>query len=222
MTILQFIRVNITYRIRQFGLVNAVRQLIRFFIRPIYIKNEDNVLAIIQRKPISPELYSNVMPLTIELISSNRTKWGIDEKKASVWINLLKNGCKGFVVEKDGEIAGYGFVQFTGVYKFGRTGKFMIPHSTAVLKNLFVDYKYRGQGIGKQINAARIASIPENYIPIGFVIPENKYAIRNLKMYGFEEILKIKRSIWLGRWIKQKITIYANNEITKQIIAGLE
>lgn len=221
MKILQFIRVNIIYRIKQFGFVNAVRQLIRFFIRPIYIKNEDIVGAIIQRKPIPPELYSNVMPLTIELISANRTKWGIDDKMVSVWKELLESGCKGFVVEKDGKIAGYGFVQFTGIYRFGRTGKFMIPHSITVLKNLFVDYKYRGQGIGKQINAARIASIPENCIPIGFVIPENKYAIRNLKMYGFEEILKIKRSIWLGRWVREKIHIYCNNSLTNLIISGL-
>ena len=46
--------------------------------------------------------------------------------------------------------------------------------------------------LGKKINEARINNIPSSCIPCVFVISDNRYAIRNSKMYGFTDLLSVK------------------------------
>ena len=91
-----------------------------------------------------------------------------------------------------------------------------------ILKNLFVRPKFRGMSLGKHINKARINSIPDGYIPCGFVVPENRFAIRNLKMFGFEEYLTISNITLFKTFEKAKIKTLKNDEMTKLIISGFK
>jgi GNAT superfamily N-acetyltransferase len=112
---------------------------------------------------------------------------------------FASSGCRGFLAERAGRIAGYGWIQFTGEYEFGHGGKLSLPENAAVLRNLFVKAEFREQGIGKKLNAARLAAIPAGWLPIVFIIPENRYAITNWARYGFAPVLLVKRIIWLRK-----------------------
>ena len=89
-----------------------------------------------------------------------------------------------------------------------------------MLKNLYVKPKYRGRSLGKLINEARINNIPESYIPCVFVLPENRYAIRNLKMYAFEECLKVSHITWFKTIKKTKIKKLKNNKTAQLLLNG--
>jgi len=118
--------------------------------------------------------------------------------------SFLDEGCRGICTEIDGKLAGYAWVQYEGEYNFGRLGRIIIPSGHVIFRNLFVFPEYRGNKLGPKLNAARLALIPAKHVPVVFIIPENRYAIRNWEKYGFERMLEITKSHWIGgRWRMQ-------------------
>ena len=91
-----------------------------------------------------------------------------------------------------------------------------------MLKNLFVKPNYRGLSLGKKINEARINAIPKGCIPCGFVIPENKYAIRNLKLYGFQEQLKISHTSWFKKYTYTRLQLIHDTKLNEIVIKGFK
>lgn len=122
---------------------------------------------------------------------------------------------------KDLEVCGWGFVQNFGLSLYAGYN-YEIPLGIALFRNLIVKPKYRGKSLGKVINEARLNCIQSGVIPIGFVIPSNRYALRNLNMYGFEIQLKVKDTLWLSKIHKRKITIIKPGVISELIKSGFK
>ena len=77
--------------------------------------------------------------------------------------------------------------------------------------------------MGKQINQARINFIPKTSYPLVFVMSENKYAIRNLKIFGFIECAIVNNMTIFNSYKRQQIKlIIKNNNIVDRIIKGIE
>ncbi|MFB0925839.1 MAG: GNAT family N-acetyltransferase, partial [Vicingaceae bacterium] len=127
----------------------------------------------------------------------------------------------GYYIEINNELAAWGFVQTKGTYKYG-SYFYDLPESVHMLKNLYVKPNYRGMSLGKKINEARINAIPEGCIPCVFVIPENKYAIRNLKLYGFQEQLKISHTSWFKKYTYTRLQLIHDTKLNKIIIKGFK
>lgn len=119
----------------------------------------------------------------------------------------------------DNQIAGWGFVQESGISDYAQY-KFRIPSQTELLKNLFVIPSFRGKSIGKYINEHRIKTVSEDKIPIVFVMTENKYAIRNLKLFGFKMQVKVVDKVWFGNRHKRNITLLSNHSSAEKIESG--
>jgi GNAT superfamily N-acetyltransferase len=135
---------------------------------------------------------------------------------------FLAQGCRGFLAEVDGRLAGWALIQSTGTYPSGYGGRFQIPADMMVLKNLLVFPEFRGHSLGKKLNQTRIAAVPEGGTPVAFVIAENRIAIRNLKMFGFEEMLTVTRTTWFRRWTAQRVRVSCDCDISRRLIRGLE
>jgi ribosomal protein S18 acetylase RimI-like enzyme len=114
-------------------------------------------------------------------------------------MGFLTEGCEGIGAEVDGQLAGYAWIQSSGDYTFGRRRKVKVPSGYVVMKNLHVHPPFRGQRIGQKLNAARLALTPVGQIPVVFIIPENRYAIRNWEKFGFQRVAEVKQWRWLGR-----------------------
>jgi len=91
-----------------------------------------------------------------------------------------------------------------------------------VLKNLLVFPECRGRSLGKYLNQACIAAIPAGHTPIVFVMTENRIAIRNVKMFGFKEILIVTRTTWFKRWTRQTVKVLHDGDISQKLIHGLQ
>lgn len=208
-------------RVKQYGLTVAYIHIVRAIMRSIYLKTEYIVVAIVDRRHEKFDS-ANVSILTPSLVEIRKTQWKLPSSKMRSLRASLANDCMGFMIENDGKLAAYACVQYSGIYKFGKTGKFSIPKDMAVLKDLYVFSEYRGENLGKELNRARILAIPEGITPLGFVIPENRYAIRNLAINGFIDILKIRRTTWFRCINRQKVFIIKDLQITRRIMEGLE
>ncbi|EFK09723.1 conserved hypothetical protein [delta proteobacterium NaphS2] len=217
-----FVEKKVILRIRQFGWRTSVIQGLKSVIRPIYQNDTDLIFICPKRPEIPKESYREVQLLTLEKLEERKTAWGllrIDEQRLR---NFLNQGCMGFLIEKGEQLAGYAFIQTSGTYPFGKNGQFIVPDKVAVFKNQFVFPAFRGQRLTFQLNAARSSSIPTEKVPIVFVLPENKYAIRSLKKRGFFATLKVVRSIWFKRHTKQRIYVIKENDLNQVMIGGFE
>ena len=90
------------------------------------------------------------------------------------------------------------------------------------LKNLFVKPEFRGMSLGKKINEARINDIPSSCIPCVFVISDNKYAIRNLKMYGFKTQIIVNHYRFFKIYHRSKLKVLRRGGITTLILTGFK
>jgi len=213
---------NWSDRVRQFGLPSAVMQLFRALVRPLWMVNREVILAISNHKPGTDPADSTLLTLTVEMVENWAERGALAEDQKERLLRFLDSGCHGIAADVDGAMAGYGFVQPDGIYEFGRSGKLQIPENMMLLKNLLVLPAFRGRSLGKFLNQARISSIPEGHIPIVFVMQENRFAIRNLKMFGFEEELIVIRTVWFKRWTTQNVRVLNNGDLTSRLIDGLE
>lgn len=116
-------------------------------------------------------------------------------------------------------IAGWGFVQRSGRYSYSRY-TYDLPRGTYMLKNLYVMPDFRGRSIGKELNIARIKSVPDRYLAMVFVIDVNKYAIRNLEMFGFFKVIRFREYFFFSRFHFRRISVISNCPESNTIIHG--
>jgi len=205
--------------IKQYGIIYVIKSLIYRLLRPIYQKREFVVLCIHEhvKKPEQKE----VLKMSLEDLEEMYDSDLIEHHQYKSFSNFLKNKCISLIIKEQGELAAWGFIQTEGEYKYGK-GKYIIPKGIYILKNLYVKPEYRGKSYGKKINLARVNAVPEGSYPVGFVVSKNRYAIRNLKMFGFEESLSIVQEKWLGRNIKTKIEYFDHKFLTDKIAEGFK
>ena len=205
-------------RIRQFGVLAAAKQLLFVLLRPLLRINTDIILVAPNPKPVSTNLFADVRFLTLEIVRKKADQWQLtSEQVRRLEIPRQKN-CQGFFIELDGRLAGYAFIQNSGMYRFGVKGCFEVSEKFAVFKNQFVFREFRGRGLTFQLNAARMAALQKKRIPLGFVMPENRYSIRSLKKFGFIEILQCKVIIFLGRFCWHTVKEISSYDHNKDIV----
>jgi len=209
-------------RVRQFGFHTSLMQVICVVLRPVWRVNRDLILGVFPDHQQSPHNHPEIRDMTVEMVESAAQKGELTQRDVNRLKGFLDQGCRGFMAEIDHRIAGYIFIQPEGIYPFCRGGTFQIPEGMMVLKNLLVFPEFRGRSLGKKLNQACIATIPKDQTPIVFVMAENRFAIRNFKMFGFEEILTVTRITWLGRWTRQSVNVLYDCEISRKLIRGLE
>ena len=207
-------------RIRQFGLPAALKLKGLAAVRPVLEIERELVMVIPNHQP-TPICYPKIRPMTYEDVENIAKRGELSESQRAALYNFLDDGCLGFFAEIDGCPAGYGFVQTSGVYNFGRAGCLHIPEGMMVLKNLFVFQDFRGQSLGKKLIQACIASIPAGQTPTAFVMPENRVNIRNLKMFGFQEILAVRRTAWFKSRTRQTVEVLGDEDTSRKLIARL-
>jgi ribosomal protein S18 acetylase RimI-like enzyme len=134
---------------------------------------------------------------------------------------FLAEEARGIYAEIKGRLAGYAWVQYSGIYPVGPHARMLIPPKYAVVKNLYVRPSFRGQKIGQQLNLARLSIIPADYIPAVFILPENRYAIRNWEKLGFQEMLSLKQWQWAGQPWRVRVTALTDNPAAEPVKKAL-
>ncbi|MDD2303042.1 MAG: GNAT family N-acetyltransferase [Eubacteriales bacterium] len=207
-------------RVRQFGLPALLKLKVLSVVRPVFEIERELVMVIPNHQP-TPVYYPEIRPMTHEDLENAFKSREMSESLRAALHRFLNEGCFGFFAEIDGCPAGYGFVQPNGVYNFGTSGCLHIPEGMMVLKNLHVFQNFRGQSLGKKLIQARIASIPAGQTPTVFVVPENRVNIRNLKRFGFQEILAVRRRTWFKRRTCQTVKVLGDEDKSRKLIARL-
>lgn len=129
----------------------------------------------------------------------------------SLFQEFLTEGSRGIFAEIKGRVAGYAWVQYAGIYQVGPHVRMPIPPEYAVVKNLYVRPAFRGQKIGQQLNLARLSIIPAGLIPAVFILPENRYAIRNWERLGFQKMLFLKQWQWAGQPWRVRVASFSDS-----------
>jgi len=204
-------------QVKQFGEKAVLQKFLRHLVRPFYKQYSQIVLAMPAHE------HCDINECVKRMSSTELNYWSerklIREDDLQRFSKFLNESCNGFYIEENGELAAWGFVQTKGQYQYGRY--FMeMPLKVHILKNLFVKSEYRGKSYGKLINNARVNDIPADCIPVSLVIPENRYALRNLKQIGFEEFLVVKHVTWFSKFERRKITITQPGEIATILLGG--
>ena len=215
-----FIQEKIINRIRQYGFRVGMVQILRAMLRTMYHVNTDIIFIIPDFKG---HVYNDpcIEQLTHERIRQAAVEGALSEAEASLLSDFFADGLRGVCAVINGKLAGYGWVQCKGEYRFGRTGRMIIPPKYTIVKNLFVLPEFRGCGVGQKLNEARLAIIPAGQVPVVFIIPENRFAIRNWEMFGFQRSLKVKCWQWFsGDW-QMKIERLAEGEYVAELERAL-
>lgn len=209
---------NILNYVKQYGILVSFKRLFFKIIKPFYYRKNNFILCIdnhSNKKNDSDVKIMNKENL-IELLNNEI----INDFEYNRFLNFLNSNCIGYYIINGCELAAWGFTQIKGKYLYGEN-IFQIPNNVNVLRNLFVKPKFRGMSLGKKINECRINNVPSNVIPCVFVITDNQYAIRNLKIYGFKTILSVKQYKFFSYFKKKYIKIIKNNKYSHIIIKGL-
>lgn len=206
-------------RIKQFGYLSTMKTMLTYFFWSILKTNSYVVLVIDNHK--KKVIENSVKIMTREKINNWLRDDYINDSEAKKFMKFLTSECIGYYIEVEKELAAWGFVQTTGTYQYGQYF-YEIPESVHMLKNLYVKPNFRGMSLGKKINEARVKAIPDGCIPCVFVIPENKYAIRNLKLYGFQEQLKISHTTWFKKYTYTRLDLINDNKLNEIIIKGFK
>jgi GNAT superfamily N-acetyltransferase len=196
----KYIQEKITNRIHQFGIRAAIAQIFLFLIRVLYQTDRDIVFVI--PKFIGHYFHSsNIKPITVESIQKFGKSGELNAEDVQLQLQFLAERCRGVYVEICGKLGGYSWLQFNGIYRFGRTGQMIIPPKHIVIKNVFVFPEFRGNKIGQQLIAASLNLIPSGVVPVILTIPENRFSIRNCEKFGFQRVLQIEKWCWFcGHW----------------------
>lgn len=214
-------------KFRQFGFYSTLIRLFKSIIRPVLISAEMIVVAIPGHRPIHTNSFSNVFRINKTTITEATKKGNLTINEINKIKQFFKEGSIGYYIEHGNKIAGYAFIQKQGIYQFGHKGQFNIPTRMMVLKNLYVLPEYRGKSLGKTLNEVRVSNIPQGYTPLGFVVKDNRYALRNLQEVGFQEIMIVRVVTYLRKWTKQYIVNVVNNNfvpptLIAELIKGLD
>lgn len=213
-----FLKINIFFK--QYGFKNGLKRLSLKFLSSFLIVKEDIILA--QTTRIKSNSNSRIEQMELANINSwlNDNIISIDEHKKFNY--FLNKKCNGYYITDNNKLVAWGFVDSSGKYEYGGKYFYTIPPKVHILRNLFVKPEFRGKSFGKWINEARINNIPDGCIPVAFVIPENRYALRNLKMFGFEEILFVQHYCWFNKWERRKIKIIKEGKIADILLIGFK
>lgn len=209
--------------IKQFGFKNAVLRVMKSFLKPFFYISTDIILVVDGKRPIQQRNEKIVISI-IEKSDLNELiiQKTLDENLLWKFDRFLNDNCTGLLAYFNHSLSGYSFIQHKGVYKFASKTHFIIPEKISVIKNLLVYPEYRGLSIGKSLNLSSITTIPLNKYPLAFVKADNRYALRNFKLYGFKEKVKVRTIIWFSRWRLQKISLLSmQDQLTDEIIDGL-
>jgi len=207
-------------RYKQYGFYVCFKRYILLKIISLIYRNYENLVLTV------PNHKEKLIKKKVKLVNEKKlSNW----KKAEIINDLdynryhefITTNCIGYYIEIENHLAAIGFVQTKGTYKYG-SYLYALPEKVHMLKNLYVRPNYRGLSLGKKINEARINAIPEGCIPCVFVIPENKYAIRNLKLYGFQDQLKISHTSWFKKYTYTRLQLFQDNNLDKIIIKGFK
>lgn len=206
-------------KIRQYGMLSSFKRYVLLkLIKPFYHKKrEDLVLVILNHQPEDDA--SQAKRMTNESLAKFLERGCVNEAEYEKFSKFIETQCDGYYMEVDEKLAAWAFVQKSGAYQYGNY-YYHIPKGFNLLKNLYVRPAYRGKSLGKVLNKTRIQNIPKDTVPMVFVLPENRYAIRNLKMYGFTEAIKIAHVKWLGQKEKKIVKVLNDVQQRELLIEG--
>ena len=206
-------------RVLQFGLLTSVRQACSALIRPVRRVEAFLFLAIPDHSPTSDSVQS-CSALNVEDLEVGKRHGSLSDAQRENFLRFLQTGCFGFKAEIDGAPAGFAFVQKEGALVFGTT-QMQIPEGFMLLKNLLVLPEFRGRSLGKHLNQRRINAIPKGVVPLVLVVVENQFAIRNLEMFGFKQMLIAKKITWIRKWSKTKVDLIDKSDCGLAILDSL-
>ncbi len=205
---------------KQFGLFYLVVAIFKRLISPIARISSNYVLAIENHVPVKNNDDIQVIDIK-NLDFFLKTNVKLSKQLKRQLLSFLPQNTIAIIIVRAEIVPGWGFVQQTNISKYAGYN-YSIPEGTHLLKNLFVEPEFRGQSLGKRINKARINSIPEKITPTVFVIPSNKFAIRNLEMYGFRKQVFVKDYLWFNKYHARSLKVLGKKDIANLIITGFK
>lgn len=205
-------------KFKQFGFISIIKRIVRRVIQPIINVNSFEIL-IAPNHSFNANYPDNILQITNEMIKFFSAKKELSQKHEQLIGNFIDDKCNGFFATIEDKLAGFALIQSEGIYYFGKKGRFNLSNGFAMFKNLLIYPEYRGKSLGKVLNMVRLQSIPKDLIPIGFVVGDNKYAIRNLEIIGFEKAIKIRTYIYFKRYFRKRIVRnYRNDYLSEKVI----
>lgn len=205
-------------RVKQYGFYQIIKKhLFLKLVSPVYKLVKSNLVLVIPNHQEFDVNTTKVIDVNKNDLESYLIEEIFDKDFYKFCAKFIDTGSRCYLIIEKKQLAAWGFVQYEGAYNFGRK-TFNIPKNVEVLKNLYVNPEFRGKSFGKLINQVRINSIPENKIPCVFVIPENRYAIRNLEMFGFQKLLKVSYVMWFKIKQAKKLKVFINDDKFNGII----
>lgn len=209
---------NFIDTLKQYGLYNTLIKIFFYMLKPFIRIN--SFIVLYHRGTTN---YENKLKLItkdkIEIWFNNQE---INELDYNRFKNFVNKNCIGFYIEVENELAAWGFNQMSGKFIYGENYSYNLPNNCYMLKNLYVKPQFRGKSLGPKINKARVDNKINKEIGLCFVIPENRYAMRNLKKIGCEESILVKYTIWFNKIYRRNIKVLNSNKISNNILKGFE
>lgn len=196
LSMVSLLRGKLSDRYRQYGLRRTLLRMGKAFLRPVF-DSESWHIFVMMGFCGRANRDAGVRQFTQDRIQNAMEQGLLSRSRGALFIQFIQSGCKGFIMELQGEVAGYGWVQFEGEYELGRGIKMKLSAKEAVVNNIHVFSKFRGRSLGTRLNAACLSAIPCGYLPIVWILAENRYAIRSWKRLGASPVLVVSR-ICLG------------------------
>jgi len=183
---------------RQFGFYYLLKSFFKRFFRHLFTMNSYYLLSNCSDAELDFER-NTYIELVDDKGLEDFIRLRVDDTKLESQLRAFieAGDCYALVAIDGNRVAGWGYVQHSGTYTFGHSS-YQLPDGVCLLKNLYVHPEFRGESVGKEINVARTTSIPHGQTAIVFVLSDNKYAMRNLEMLGYQRALEINDYLILG------------------------
>ena len=201
---LQSLRPKVIDRVRLMGCRGAGLQILRALVRQLDWVNGDIVFVVphFQASSFEDPVIKLIARETVEKAS---VPGDVAPADVAVLTRCLDKGSRGICAEAEGRLAGYAWVQHSGEYRFGRAGCITICPELTILEKLLVFPEFRLRKLGRKLNAAHLAMISAGRRPAVFIIPQNRYAIRNWEEDGFQRVAQVNERRWIGGSWEMKI-----------------
>lgn len=178
-------------KLRLYGVANYLRRALLALLRPVF-RMETFFVLINAGFSGSSLSGASIREISSEQVEQYARNGQLETAEVAQFYAFLQEGSRGLAVEVDGVLAGYAWIQPEGgTYYYGDGGRMVIPHGYTMMKNLLVRPEYRGDGLGRILNQARLAATPVSSLPTVFIVNDNRYAIRNWEAYGFRKALSV-------------------------------